>query len=59
MGSSGIPEAVVLDIDDYEELVTAMEDFADVIAMQSVKHEKKYARAWEDFERQLETDGII
>lgn len=59
MSPSGIPEGVVLDINDYENLVVAMEDFADLIAMESVRHEKKYASAWEDFERRLKADGVI
>ena len=59
MNSRGKPTGVVLDIDDYEDLVGAVEDLSDAIWMESVRHERKDAVPWEDVEKRLKEDGLI
>lgn len=56
---TGKPEGIVLDIEDYEKLAALMEDFADLITMESLRDEEKYAIPWKKAVQKLKKNGTL
>jgi PHD/YefM family antitoxin component YafN of YafNO toxin-antitoxin module len=55
----GRPTAVIMSISDYEELLEAAEQQADIKHLEKAKHAKGKAVGWQEVKKQLQAAGKL